>query len=211
MINSCKIVLVVEFILLFVTLPLIFVFNLLPSLAMMPMLFGAFLYTLYILKKNSIKVFQWDMAKNMLPFLLLRVVVISVILYMYTLLYKPQNLFYFVKTTPLIWLMVIIFYPFFSAFTQEVIFRKFFFFRYPGLWKNNQIITIFLSAFLFSYMHIVFDNFIALSFTFVGGLIFATIYTKTKSLMLVSLEHGIYGDILFTLGLGYYFYHGSIG
>lgn len=202
--------LVFEFCLLFLTLPLIFIFKLLPNFTMMPMLLSAFAYTLYILKKNKETIFKWDITRGMLVSLLVRTVYISILLYMYTIFFKPQNLFYFVKSTPLIWLTVIVLYPLVSAFTQEVIFRKFFFFRYQTLWKNNQTTTILLSGFLFSYMHIVFQNPIAVIFSFIGGVIFSYMYAKTKSLMLVSIEHGLYGDILFTLGLGYYFYHGSV-
>ena len=38
--------------------------------------------------------------------------------------------------------------------------------------------------------------------TFLGGLIFAITYYKTKSTLLVSIEHAIYGCWLFTVGMG---------
>lgn len=201
--------LVTEISTIFIFLPLIFVFGLLPNYMMMATLFGVFLYCVFIMAKYKIKIFEFDLQTNMLTPLLIRFVFVSLVISIFTYLYKPQNLFYFVKNNPLMWLMVMIFYPIFSAFTQEVIFRRFFFFRYQNLWKNENLTLVF-STLAFAYMHTVFKNQIAVIFTLVGGLIFSYMYKKTKSIMLVSIEHALYGDVLFTLGLGYYFYHGSV-
>lgn len=38
--------------------------------------------------------------------------------------------------------------------------------------------------------------------TFVGGLLFAFTFQKTKSTLLVTVEHAIYGSWLFTVGMG---------
>jgi len=38
--------------------------------------------------------------------------------------------------------------------------------------------------------------------TFVGGILFALTFQKTKSTLLVSIEHAIYGCWLFTVGMG---------
>ena len=42
-----------------------------------------------------------------------------------------------------------------------------------------------------------------------GGLFFADTYAKTRSLAAVYFEHALYGCYLFTIGLGFYFYHGN--
>lgn len=204
-----KLLLVTEVCTIFIFLPLVFVFKLLPNFMMMISLLAVFAYCVVILKRDKIKIISLDFKANMLTPLLVRLVIVSGALFAFTYIYKPQNLFYFVKNYPTMWLMVILFYPIFSAFTQEVIFRRFFFFRYENLWKNENL-TILFSTLAFSYMHIVFKNQIAVIFTLIGGFIFSYMYKKTKSIMLVSIEHAIYGDILFTLGLGYYFYHGSV-
>ena len=44
-----------------------------------------------------------------------------------------------------------------------------------------------------------------------GGFLFALTYSKTKSLLLVSFEHALYGNTLFFLGLGWFFWGGSVG
>jgi hypothetical protein len=38
--------------------------------------------------------------------------------------------------------------------------------------------------------------------TFIGGILFAFTFKKTKSTLLVSIEHAIYGCWLFTVGMG---------
>jgi Type II CAAX prenyl endopeptidase Rce1-like len=78
--------------------------------------------------------------------------------------------------------------------------------RYKHLF-DNKITLVLVNAFLFSFAHVIFMNPIVLIFTFFGGIIFAYIYSTTNSLVKVSLEHGLFGDIVFSSGLGVYFYH----
>ncbi|NCU53443.1 MAG: CPBP family intramembrane metalloprotease, partial [Candidatus Fonsibacter lacus] len=75
-----------------------------------------------------------------------------------------------------------------------------------NLFKNKKVL-IFVNAFLFSFAHIIYLNPIVILFTFIGGLIMAESYSRHNSLIKVSIEHGLYGDIVFTSGLGAYFYH----
>ena len=105
-----------------------------------------------------------------------------------------------------LWLLIMILYPVLSAFPQEIVYRSFFFKRYGNLFKNKKVL-IFVNAFLFSFAHIIYLNPIVILFTFIGGLIMAESYSKHNSLIKVSIEHGLYGDIVFTSGLGAYFYH----
>jgi membrane protease YdiL (CAAX protease family) len=66
------------------------------------------------------------------------------------------------------------------------------------------------SAAAFAFLHIVFRNTLAVALTFAGGLLFAFRYAETDSLLTSSVEHALYGCWLFTVGLGQYFYHGTI-
>lgn len=66
------------------------------------------------------------------------------------------------------------------------------------------------SAIVFAFAHVLFVNWIAPVFGFIAGLIFAQTYAKTKSLSLVTIEHGLYGSGIFIIGLGYYFYSGAL-
>jgi len=44
----------------------------------------------------------------------------------------------------------------------------------------------------------------------IGGLVFAVIYRRSGSLLQFALEHSLWGAFLFTLGMGVYFYGGSL-
>ncbi|MEK8021825.1 MAG: hypothetical protein VSS75_033535 [Candidatus Parabeggiatoa sp.] len=50
-----------------------------------------------------------------------------------------------------------------------------------------------------------FANWIAIILSFISGLFFAQTYYKTRSALLVTIEHILYGNFLFTIGLGWFF------
>ncbi|MCA9351767.1 CPBP family intramembrane metalloprotease, partial [Patescibacteria group bacterium] len=66
--------------------------------------------------------------------------------------------------------------------------------------SDHQLILV--NAILFSLCHLIFRNSLVLVLTFVGGVFFAFTYLDTKSTVLVSIEHAIYGSWLFTVGMG---------
>ena len=104
---------------------------------------------------------------------------------------------------------IFIFYPFISAVPQEFIFCSFFFIRYKSLFRNEKNLVL-TSAIIFCFAHIFSINWVAPFLSLFGGLMFANTYKKTKSLILVSLEHALYGNSLFALGLGWFFWGGSV-
>ena len=65
------------------------------------------------------------------------------------------------------------------------------------------------SAVAFGFVHIVFLNPIAVGLSVVGGVLFALTYLRTRSLLMAAIEHGLYGCLIFTVGLGRYFFHGT--
>lgn len=107
---------------------------------------------------------------------------------------------------PRLWLLIMCLYPLLSVWPQEIIFRRFLFHRYERLF-GNQITSA--SAIMFGYAHIIFLNPLAVLLTLAGGLLFARSYAKTRSLKLTGLEHALYGCLVFTIGLGQYFYTGA--
>ena len=68
-----------------------------------------------------------------------------------------------------------------------------------------------MSSIIFCFAHIFVINWVAPLLGYIGGLIFANTYRKTKSLFIVTLEHALYGNTLFFLGLGWFFWGGSVG
>lgn len=111
----------------------------------------------------------------------------------------------FPRERPMLWATVMIFYPILSVWPQEFVFRSFLFHRYAPLLHNHAYYVL-VSALTFGYAHIVFNNWIAITFCTIGGLIFARTYVQHRSLALVCFEHALYGCFIFTIGLGWYFY-----
>ncbi len=146
---------------------------------------------------------------NILIRIIIRWIFASLILLIITFYFFNEKFFIIQNNKPEILWKIMILYPIFSALPQEFIFCKFFFYRYKSIFKsdNNLVIS---SALFFAITHILFLNFIAPILSFIGGLLFANTYNKHRSLLLVSLEHGLYGNTLFFIGLGWYFWGGSI-
>ncbi len=127
----------------------------------------------------------------------------------YTYVFEPARFLGFVSNRTAMWAMVMVLYPVLSVYPQEIIYRSFFFHRYAGIFgEGNRMLLI--SAASFAYAHIIFQNFLAVALCFIGGLIFGRTYKKHNSLLLVSLEHALYGCLIFTAGLGYYFFRGAV-
>ncbi|MEM0912066.1 MAG: CPBP family intramembrane glutamic endopeptidase [Pseudomonadota bacterium] len=114
----------------------------------------------------------------------------------------PERLFYVILNKPLLWLGICIFYAVFSVYPQEFLYRTYFFARYRHLVTDIRWFVL-LNAIIFSFAHVIFDNALVYILTFAGGLLFAYTYSKTRCLMLVSIEHSIYGLWLYTLGIGH--------
>jgi len=138
--------------------------------------------------------------------ILLRSVVISLALFVITALFWRPLLFGFVHDNFWLWLAVLFVYPVVSAYPQELIYRVFFFHRYKFLFTHPRTM-IFMSALSFAFLHIIYNNWVAVCFTLCGGLVFALNYHRNRSGMAAALEHAVYGDLLFTLGMGGFFYN----
>ena len=63
-----------------------------------------------------------------------------------------------------------------------------------------------VNIFLFSFAHIYFANWTILLFTLIGGAIFAHTYLRTRSLLVVTIEHTMYGVLILSSGLSNQFY-----
>ncbi|WP_299224166.1 CPBP family intramembrane glutamic endopeptidase [uncultured Psychroserpens sp.] len=166
-------------------------------------IFG-FLYVVFVLlriEKNKFKIASGLDWASFFKRALMQLIVIAIITIIYMWLVDQSNLFVVILNKPLLWLTILFIYSFFSVYPQELIYRTFFFQRYGSLF-NNQWLFIIINATLFSLAHIFFRNGLVMVFTFIGGILFALTYKKTKSTLLVSIEHAIYGCWLFTVGMG---------
>jgi membrane protease YdiL (CAAX protease family) len=121
----------------------------------------------------------------------------------------PHKLFVFPRTMPLYWAALLLAYPLLSVYPQELLYRAFFVRRYRHLFPRKEFLLL-ASALVFAWMHLIFRNPLAVGLTLVGGLFFTHTYIRTRSLRLVCLEHSLYGNLIFTIGLGEFFTQGML-
>ncbi len=192
-----------ELLIIFIIIPISFLFNYSPILKLIIGVFGL-TYIIYVLakvEKIKLKVEKNINWKKFWQSTLIKFLIIAIITTVFVWFTDKENFFLVLLNKPQLWLMILIFYTFFSVYPQELIYRTFFFQRYQSLLKN-EILFILINAVVFSLAHIFFKNTLVLFLTFIGGIIFAYTYKKTKSTVLVSIEHAIYGCWLFTVGMG---------
>jgi len=202
----------IEFLLLFVAVPLGYRFSPRPIPAL-PVLWLAALYCYWRLRRDPTfsQHLLWNPrpALAQLPSILLCFLIAAGLVWLAVRWIAPELLFSFIRARPGFWALVMILYPVLSVYPQGIVYRSFLMHRYASLFPP-QLMLIVISAAAFSFMHIIFRNPLAVTLTFAGGLLFAWRYKATGSLFTSSLEHALYGCWLFTIGLGQYFYHGRI-
>lgn len=192
-----------EFFILFIVIPVSFALHYPVIIKMIIGLIG-FLYVLFVLlrvEKNRLQIapnLNWKLFFRRVVF---QLVGIAVLTSLYMWFVDKPNLFIVVQKKPLFWLAILFIYSVFSVYPQELIYRTFFFQRYRNLFKSEALFII-LNAALFSLAHIFFKNGLVMILTFLGGLLFAFTFKKTKSTLMVTVEHAIYGCWLFTVGMG---------
>ncbi len=150
----------------------------------------------------------WNGWRREVRPMLLRFVLVAIVLIVALALHQPRLLFSLPVRNARLWLMVLTLYPFLSVFPQGLIYRAFFMHRYAVLFGGPATVRL-AGALVFSFAHLPFGNPVALIFTFFGGLVFLATYQRTGSLLLAWLEHALYGNLLFTVGWGYFLYHGG--
>ena len=148
---------------------------------------------------------RWDQLRPML----VRFVVCALLTSLLVALWKPGHFLSFVCERPLFWAFVMVAYPLLSVIPQEIIFRSFFFHRYQRIFPTPMAMIV-ASGLMFGAAHVIFQNWVAPLMCVVGGFFFAQTYAKTRSLALAVIEHALYGCMIFTVGLGTYFYHGAV-
>jgi membrane protease YdiL (CAAX protease family) len=167
-------------------------------------MWAVFVYCVLVLRRDGVEIFTTSWKRSELGELLPRFAVVTLLIGLFTWLFYPELFFRLAIEKPLFWATVVLLYPLLSVVPQEITFRRFFYHRYAALFGRGAMVA---NAALFSYIHIAFGNLIAVAFTFVGGLLFAATYEKRRSVLLVSIEHALYGIAIYTFGLGVFFYH----
>lgn len=120
----------------------------------------------------------------------------------------PARYLNFPLQRPQTWERIMILYPMLSVPVQELVYRTFFFHRYGPLFGEERGALILANGILFGFAHFLFGNWIAIAGTAVIGTLLAYRYEATRSFWAVWLEHTLWGWLVFTVGLGHYFFTG---
>lgn len=107
------------------------------------------------------------------------------------------------------WVMVMTLYPLLSVVAQELAYRTFFFHRYGALFNQRPYLAIAANAVLFGIGHLMLGNWVGVIGSMALGALLAWRYMQTQSFWAIWFEHSLYGCLIFTLGLGKYFYSGA--
>jgi len=192
-----------EFFLLFVVIPISMALSFLIWIKLAIGLIG-FVYVIFVLLKidknkfSISKSINWNVFWKQTLIKLIGIIIITTLFVWFT---NKEELFNVLFNKPKLWIFILFIYSLFSVYPQEIIYRTFFFQRYSIIFRNQKLM-IFINAIVFSLAHIFFRNTLVMILTFLGGLLFAITFIKTRSTLLVTIEHAIYGSWLFTVGMG---------
>ncbi len=170
--------------------------------------FGAFL----LLRRDATfglsQLTHWGNVQPFLATILIRDAVCLVGLGIVVYFMAPQLLFSLIRRSPGLWALIFLLYPLLSVYPQELLYRAFFLHRYQPLFGRGWGMLL-ASAMAFGFVHIIFRNSLAVALCVIGGFLFSLTYQASGSLLLACLDHAIFGNFIFTIGLGQFFYHGA--
>lgn len=198
----------VEFGMLFFGIPLLIYLDkdfIRPSMILLPVLLLLFLLLRYTTDFTFRELFRWGISRRELLKNLGIVFLSLLAMLAYVILFERENLFNLPSNHPWIFVAMCFFYPVFSAFGQEIIYRTFLIRRYSLILPREWHFVL-ASGISFSFLHIVYYDPVSMILTFVGGIYFAKVYHQTRSVLFTSVLHGVLGMIVFGIGLGQYFW-----
>jgi membrane protease YdiL (CAAX protease family) len=202
--------LALEFAVVFVSVPLLIYYRRIPNLPIPYLLIIALLAFFVLRSDPAFRLSQLTVWANARPFLtaiLIRDAVCLVGLGIAVYLLAPQLLFSLIRRSPRLWALIFVLYPLISVYPQELLYRAYFFHRYQPLFGRGWGLMA-ASALAFGFVHIIFRNWLAVGLCVTGGFLFSLTYQTSGSFLLACLDHAIFGNFLFTIGLGQFFYHG---
>ena len=208
----------IEFIILFICLPLVFRYfpdilkrighgNI--SIPLIPVLilltFPIYIFMRYSGQLSLRELIILNVRRSDWLRMLIRFVFFSILLSVFMYVKYPEHFLEFPRQNTRWWTVVMICYPIASVYPQGIIYRAFYTYRYSSLFHAH--LRLIAGAAIFSFAHLAFANPIALVFTFTGGLFFLSSFNRTGSLLFSGIEHALYGNFMFTIGLGHFFFY----
>jgi uncharacterized protein len=210
--NPIRRIRLAEFLALYILMPVVLFYSL-PPRGILPVLWLAGLTAWVLLRAPSTEYTDAPprprhSRRREFVFMLLRFACVALLLTGALRLHRPAWLFRFPRSAPRFWLLVMMMYPLVSVLPQGLLYRQLFERRYARLFSSPRASWL-IGSLVFGFAHLPFGNLWAIGFPFLGGLIFLRTYRRTGSLGLSCIEHGLYGDLLFTVGWGIYLFHGG--
>lgn len=202
-----KLYLALEFLFLFLFVPALVFYDWLPFSKLGILLVFTILCSVMLVCDRTCdwrKLWNYHGLRRSIRNILLRFIPASIMLITIIAMLEPGMMFYMPLNDFNNWLLVVLLYPLLSVYPQEIIYRAFLFQRYQPLFPRQRFM-IHVSALSFGYMHIIFGNYPAIFLTYGAGYLFGRTYAESKSLLAVSVEHGLYGVLIFTIGFNHYF------
>jgi membrane protease YdiL (CAAX protease family) len=132
---------------------------------------------------------------------LVRFFIVAVLLTIALYYYHREWLFWLPRKSLGLWGLIVVVYPLLSVLPQALVYRALFERRYAMTFSSPRV-SLLVGVLIFCLAHIPFQNVWALAFTLPGGFLFLRTYRRTNALWLSTLEHALYGDLLFTVGWG---------
>ena len=142
----------IELILIFIGLPILFLFDFIPGLLKGIPLLALFLYCLLVLyKSKEFDRVDWKF-QNIKVVDYLKLLVFPLFLFSTLFVFFPEMVTADFQNSKVV--VAIICYPLFSSLPQEIIYRKFFYTRYSGLFGNKVLIVLINGLLFFLCSHI---------------------------------------------------------
>lgn len=200
-----NIYMILEFLFFYVFVPFIAIRFLDGWLKIIPLLLIALFFYLILRKDPEFdKKILFRLNRQHLRKSIPRIIIISILLVWFTFWIFPDLFFKYPFEDFEDYVITLFLYPVVSVIPQELVYRVYFFHRYKKIVPEKYLLML-SNAIIFGLTHWIYGNWVAPIATFLVSWIFIFTYLKSKSLLNVSLEHYIYGFIMFTVGFGYFF------
>lgn len=204
-IYSSNVYMVLEFLFFYVFVPFIAIRFLDGWLKIIPLLLIALFFFLILRTDPQFdKRILYRLDRQHLRKSLPRILIISILLIWFTFWIFPDLFFKYPLEDFDDYVITLFLYPVVSVIPQELVYRVYFFHRYKTIVPEKYLLML-SNAIIFGLTHWIYGNWVAPIATFIVSWIFIFTYLKSKSLLNVSLEHYIYGFVMFTVGFGYFF------
>ena len=93
-----------------------------------------------------------------------------------------------------------LFFIFVSSPAQEFLYRSFLHTELKAV-RLSRLSTIIVSASLFSFMHVIYKDSLTVALTFLAGLVWSAVFTRTNSFYIGALSHAAVGAVTIELGV----------